>query len=458
MLSGIGLRAEWTTSGKEAVLRATFAKENGDDFHVYIIDWLMPDMNGVEVVRRIRKIIGEVIPIIILTAYDWSDIEKEAKEAGVTAFCEKPIFLSELRNILLSASGYEDEEKKKQENQRRIPSKVRHILLVEDVEMVQMKVITGEVDFLRESATIDNISLYRENSEAANINPVMCIQGNTPTDLYLNVNYGLNADGTVKDDDASRAWQEVIQDLRFRQAIAMSIDAEEILDTVYHNLGAVREGTLCTNDVEAANALLDEIGMKDIDGDGYRESPSGLPFSFQIWNAAEASDIVPTTELYVEYLAEIGIRATGYTTESTLLNTSIAANEVPARCVWAAHSIIWHFGGSYSIEVWAPLWSDWYNAGCPEDEEAARTYLIPEKEEDRQLIKNIFGLMTNTLDQVSEVVRPGILNYMDENCYIIRPLEYVNGIVVLNADLRNVPTDVVTHSLNYFLEDLYFAE
>ena len=147
----------------------------------------------------------------------------------------------------------------------------------------------------------------------------MCIQGNTPTDLYLNVNYGLNADGTVKDDDASRAWQEVIQDLRFRQAIAMSIDAEEILDTVYHNLGAVREGTLCTNDVEAANALLDEIGMKDVDGDGYRESPSGLPFSFQIWNAAEASDIVPTTELYVEYLAEIGIRATGYTTESTLL-------------------------------------------------------------------------------------------------------------------------------------------
>ena len=135
MLSGIGLRAEWTTSGKEAVLRATFAKENGDDFHVYIIDWLMPDMNGVEVVRKIRKIIGEVIPIIILTAYDWSDIEKEAKEAGVTAFCEKPIFLSELRNILLSASGYEDEEKKKQENQRRIPSKVRHILLVEDVEM-----------------------------------------------------------------------------------------------------------------------------------------------------------------------------------------------------------------------------------------------------------------------------------------------------------------------------------
>ena len=57
------------------------------------------------------------------------------------------------------------------------------------------------------------------------------------------------------------------------------------------------------------NALLDEMGMFDIDGDGYRESPSGLPFSFQIWNSAEANDIVPVTELYVEFWSEIGIKA-----------------------------------------------------------------------------------------------------------------------------------------------------
>ena len=100
MLRTIGLRPEWTTSGKEAVFRAKYATEQNDPFHVYIIDWLMPDMNGVEVVRRIRSEIGDEVPIIILTAYDWSDIEDEAREAGVTAFCAKPLFLSELYDVL----------------------------------------------------------------------------------------------------------------------------------------------------------------------------------------------------------------------------------------------------------------------------------------------------------------------------------------------------------------------
>ena len=87
MLSDIGMRPDWTTSGKEAVLRVKLAGEQNDEYAVYIIDWLMPDMNGVEVVRRIRGLIGEKTPIIILTAYEWADIEEEARKAGVTAFC-----------------------------------------------------------------------------------------------------------------------------------------------------------------------------------------------------------------------------------------------------------------------------------------------------------------------------------------------------------------------------------
>ena len=108
MLDEIGMRSEWTTSGKEAVLRTQLAVERKDEFHVYIIDWLMPDMNGVETVRRIRRIIGDSKPIIILTAYDWSDIEVEAREAGVTAFCAKPLFLSELQDILSRPYTHED--------------------------------------------------------------------------------------------------------------------------------------------------------------------------------------------------------------------------------------------------------------------------------------------------------------------------------------------------------------
>ncbi len=135
MLSVIGMRPDWTTSGKEAVLRAKLAEEQDDGFATYIIDWLMPDMNGIEVVRRIRGIIGEEKPIIILTAYDWSDIEEEARKAGVTAFCSKPIFLSELREILESPLSVRDS--KDGAMQETVSFDGKKILLVEDNELNQ---------------------------------------------------------------------------------------------------------------------------------------------------------------------------------------------------------------------------------------------------------------------------------------------------------------------------------
>ena len=110
MVQEIGMRSEWTLSGKEAVLRTRVAVEQGDEFGAYIIDWMMPDLNGIETVRRIRKLIGESKPIIILTAYDWADIEQETREAGVTAFCSKPLFMSELRDVLSQPYRVKKEE------------------------------------------------------------------------------------------------------------------------------------------------------------------------------------------------------------------------------------------------------------------------------------------------------------------------------------------------------------
>lgn len=109
MLVKVGMRSEWTLSGKEAVLRARQSMELGDAFHAYIIDWRLPDMNGIEVTRQIRSL-GDDTPIIILTAYDWSDIEAEAKAAGVTAFCAKPLFMSDIRETLMTAIGQSQAE------------------------------------------------------------------------------------------------------------------------------------------------------------------------------------------------------------------------------------------------------------------------------------------------------------------------------------------------------------
>ncbi len=109
MLRTIGLRPDWTISGKEAVIRAKDAIDQNDAFNVYIIDWMIPDMNGIEVVRNIRKFVGDDTPIIILTAYDYTDIEQEAKQAGVTAFCSKPLFMSELREVLQKPFALQEE-------------------------------------------------------------------------------------------------------------------------------------------------------------------------------------------------------------------------------------------------------------------------------------------------------------------------------------------------------------
>ena len=136
MLRDIGMRPDWTNYGKEAVIRAKEAKDQADEFKVYIIDWMMPDLNGIETVRRIRKIVGDDAPIIILTAYDWSDIEAEARQAGVTAFCSKPIFMSELRSVL--AKPFLIEKPAADEAPAALDFTGKKILLAEDNEMNQM--------------------------------------------------------------------------------------------------------------------------------------------------------------------------------------------------------------------------------------------------------------------------------------------------------------------------------
>ena len=168
MLVKVGMRAEWTLSGKEAVLRARQALEMSDAYHAYIIDWRLPDMNGIEVTRQIRSLHDDT-PIIILTAYDWSDIEVEAKAAGVTAFCAKPMFMSDLRETLMSALG----QKPADAVQRLLPEKNadfkgKHILLVEDNALNReiAQEILREYGFLVDSAENGAVAVEKVSTAA----------------------------------------------------------------------------------------------------------------------------------------------------------------------------------------------------------------------------------------------------------------------------------------------------
>jgi CheY-like chemotaxis protein len=131
------MKAEYVLDGDEAIDRIEKARVEKEDFSVIILDWKMPGKDGIETAREIRRRMGEEIPIIILSAYDWSDVEQEATAAGVNAFIEKPLFKSRLTHVLKNVLGIQHEEEKKSELEsfQKENYADKRILLVEDNEL-----------------------------------------------------------------------------------------------------------------------------------------------------------------------------------------------------------------------------------------------------------------------------------------------------------------------------------
>lgn len=107
-LRQIGVRAECAGSGEEAVAMAEARHKAGHDYHVVLLDWKMPHMDGIETARRLRAAVGDGVPILLISAYDWGDIEQEARAAGITGFLAKPLFKSTLYHGLLPFAQAEE--------------------------------------------------------------------------------------------------------------------------------------------------------------------------------------------------------------------------------------------------------------------------------------------------------------------------------------------------------------
>ena len=215
MLKTIGMRAEWTTSGREAVYRAKVARDEGDSYHTYIIDWQMPETSGVETARKIRSAVGEESPIIILTAYDWTDIEEEAKDAGVTAFCAKPLFMSDLKSALLAANNMDHKAEPEEAVWKTTDFGGKRVLLVEDIELNReiAEVILTESGFEVESAPdgTDAVDMVKRSEE--NYYDVILM------DVQMPIMNGYEATRTIR--SLSR------QDVKTLPIIAMTANALE---------------------------------------------------------------------------------------------------------------------------------------------------------------------------------------------------------------------------------------
>ena len=139
MLKSLGMDAEYVLNGDAAVKRIVDAKAQGRKFSVVILDWKMPDKDGLETAKEIRRAVGNDIAIIILSAYDWADIESEATDAGVDAFIGKPLFKSRLiqvlKEVLCHEQSHEEKEESILETFKQQDFSGRRVLLVEDNEI-----------------------------------------------------------------------------------------------------------------------------------------------------------------------------------------------------------------------------------------------------------------------------------------------------------------------------------
>lgn len=137
LLSELNMKGEWALSGREAVEKVAARHDKGDDYFAILIDWKMPELDGVETTKRIRQYVKRDVPIIIISAYDWSDIQIEALEAGADGFVEKPLFKSRLIHLFerLSGTSKETGEQNIQEMAEQLDFSGKRTLLVEDNEI-----------------------------------------------------------------------------------------------------------------------------------------------------------------------------------------------------------------------------------------------------------------------------------------------------------------------------------
>lgn len=132
-LKAIGINADWVLSGEKAIELVTQHHQKRDDYQIILLDWKLPGMNGIQVAKEIRRNLGDEVSILLISAYDWSEFEAEAREAGISGFISKPLFKSTLYHALRQYMDAETEND--QTLNHNIDLSGRRILLAEDNEL-----------------------------------------------------------------------------------------------------------------------------------------------------------------------------------------------------------------------------------------------------------------------------------------------------------------------------------
>ncbi|SFI73800.1 peptide/nickel transport system substrate-binding protein [Paenibacillus sp. UNC496MF] len=307
--------------------------------------------------------------------------------------------------------------------------------LVQDIEMVTLKTIAGEVDFSRESASLVKMPLYREN-ESKGFKAMLSNLHVSPTDIFLNLS------------SSDKNWAQVVNDVRFRKALSLALDRDEIIDSIYYGFAEKNTWQDSTYSVDEANKLLDEMGLKK-GADGFRVGPDGKKFTIPIEVGAQAPDIVPMTELVVEMWKQLGLDVTMKKIDGTLWGKRNEANDLKATIIWAADPM-WYYG-DWGQGIWGPAWN-LYNSsggkkGVKPPADVAAFY--------QSLAK---ANVANPKD-AKAIVDNEIKKALGDQFYFIVPLQNVKQPLIVNAKLHNVGNEnALAVATDYAGEQLFFGK
>jgi len=312
---------------------------------------------------------------------------------------------------------------------------------VNDMEMVTLKILAGEVDFQRESTALVKMPLYKENEEAAGFRVQLL-------DMHVDSS-GLRINQTFDDPN----WREVAQDIRFRQAVSLAINRQELIDTIYYGYASLPLQTVGEEfskfDVAKANALLDEIGLTEKDADGYRKYADGTTIDILLEHGGHAPDIAPVSDLFAQYMKDIGLKVTVKQIDSSLWGEKWAGNQIQETVMWS-HDIGWgNDVTTGSVDRAGRLWAVYINTSGAEGEEPPAW-----ASEAIDLDASKWAAVAGS-DEYNKYVAEGF-KWSQANLPYVNFVEGVKYPLIVNTNLKNVPIGAYAIAANFSVVQMYF--
>jgi peptide/nickel transport system substrate-binding protein len=312
---------------------------------------------------------------------------------------------------------------------------------VNDMEAITLKIVAGDVDFQRESTALIKMPLYKENEEKAGFRIQLLDMHVDSSSIRLNQTFN----------DAN--WQSVVKDIRFRQAVSLAVNRQELIDTIYYGYASMPMDTVGEEfskyDVAKANALLDEMGLTEKDADGYRKYADGTTINMLLEQSNPAPDISAVSDLVAQYLKDVGLKVEVKLLESALYGTKWAANEIAMTAHWS-HDVGWGNDiGTGNIGRAGVLWSDWVNAHGATGEEP------PQWIKDVVVIDAAKWAAVAGSDEYNKQVQAAY-KWCRDNLPYINLVEHVKYPLVVNKNLHNVAIGGYAIATNFSTVQMFF--